>query len=298
MYEKDQTRIASSELADVLFGGISKYQKLLEKEKDNLRKNFPDEVILDSMFNGIPKRIINICPMVLCDKLCLDLLGKTAPDSLLTGIGLSMYPISTHDDLVDEFPHERMVVAGLAYTGDIAALQGAKILIENGFADIMAGIIEDICMNHYYQTLIVNSIWKESTDEAGYMRAISHTKYWAMIGLKAAMIYADRNDLNGFVRELADCYGTTCQLFDDMREIDDDVSNGYWSLPIILAKENNWDIMTSGGKNKSIERSRELAMERIMRAREICKNDFPQMENLIQKPTKAMSLVGFWRDTL
>lgn len=288
MYDKDQIRIASSELVDVLFGDISKYQKLLVAERDRIKKLFPDEAILNSMFDGMPGRIINICPMVLCDKMCFDLLGKEAPEKLLTGIGISMYPISTHDDLVDEFPQERLVIAGLAYSGDIAALQGTKILIENGYADVMAGIVEDICINHYYQTLIVNSIWKESTDEAGYMKAISHTKYWAGIGLKAAMIYAERNDLQSFVYEFADCYGTTCQLFDDMREINDDVSNGYWSLPIILARNNNWNLTTSEGKNKSIERSRQLAVERIIRAREMCeKNGFSQLGELVQRIEKA-----------
>lgn len=287
MYKKDQTRIASSELAEVLFGDISKYQGLLLAESERIKKSFPDKSILDSMFSGMPGRIINICPMALCDKMCIDLLGKEAPEQLLTGIGVSMYPISTHDDLVDEFPHERLIIAGLAYSGDIAALQGTKILIENGYADVMAGVVEDICINHYYQTLIVNSIWKETTDEAGYMRAISHTKYWAGIGLKAAMIYAKRNDLEGFVYEFADCYGTTCQLFDDVREIDDDVKNGYWSLPIILAGKNGWDLTTPEGKNKSIERSRELAVERMARAREICKNGFSRLGELVQRIEKV-----------
>lgn len=283
MYEKDQTRIASSELVDVLLGNISRYQKLLAKERDRIKSAFPDKAILDSMFDGMPGRIINICPMTLCDRMCIDLLGEEAPDELLSGIGLSMYSISTHDDIVDESPHERLTLAGLAYAGDITALEGAKILIENSYEDVLAGIIEDICTNHYYQTLIVNSIWKESTDEVGYMRAISHTKYWAVIGLKAAIIYAGRKDLRGFIYEFADCYGTTCQLFDDMREIDDDVTNGYWSLPIILARKNGWDLTTSGGKNKSIERSREIAVEKLSRAKKFCENSFPQLSNLIQR---------------
>lgn len=269
MYEKDYSRIASSELVNVLFGDISKYQDLLMMEKDKLKECFPDKAMLDSMFEGIPSRIINLCPMALCDKMCLDILGQEAPDELLAGVGISMYPISTHDDLVDEFPYNRLAVAGLVYAGDISALMGTKILIENGYADVMAGIVEDISINHYYQTLIVNSLWKNKTDEVGYMNAISHTQYWAAIGLKAAIIYAERMDMKDFVYQFANCYGTSCQLFDDMREIDDDIANGYWSLPIILATDNNWDLTTSEGKNLSIVRSREIALSKLKRAEEI-----------------------------
>lgn len=283
MYDKDQTRVASSELAEILLGNISKYKKLLAKEKDRIKNIFPDKAILDSMFDGVPSRIINICPMALCDRMCADLLGEEAPDNLLTGVGLSMYPISTHDDLVDETPDKKLTIAGLVYAGDISALEGSRILIENGYANVVIGITEDICINHYYQTLIVNSIWKETTDEAGYMHAISHTKYWAAIGLKAAIIYAKRDDLRSFIYDFADCYGTTCQLFDDMREIDDDTANGYWSLPIILARKNGWDLKTSEGKNKSIERSREIAVEKLAKAKKICRDNFPQLSDLIQR---------------
>lgn len=293
MYDKDKVRVASSELANILLGDISKYQKLLEKEKERLKNRYPDKDILDSMFDGIRGRIINICPMTLCDRMCMDILNKEAPNDLLIGVGLSMYPISTHDDLVDEMPKERLIIAGLAYAGDIAALEGAKILIEKGYANVTVGITEDICTNHYYQTLIANSIWKETTDEVGYMRAISHTKYWAAIGLKAAMIYAERNDLRQFVYEFSDFYGTTCQLFDDMREIDDDIVNGYWSLPIILARNNGWDLKTPNGKNKSIERSRELAIERLTKAKAICKDQFPQLLDLIRRIETAGCAIGY-----
>lgn len=290
MYEKDETRIASSQMADFILGDLSRYQKILMEEKNKLTKAFPDEAILDSMFNGISGRIINLCPMVLCDRMCIDILGKEAPDNLLAGIGLSMYPISTHDDLADEFPQQRLVAAGLVYSGDISALVGTKILIDNGYANVMAGIINDICTNHYYQTLIINSLWRCSTDEAGYMKAISHTKYWAVIGLRAAIIYSQRSDLHDFVHEFADYYGTVCQLFDDMREIDDDVENGYWSLPIILARNNNWDLTTSAGKNESIKRSRELAVERLEKAKKIS-NNFPQLADLVRRIEMAGSTI-------
>ena len=292
MYEKDETRIASSQMADSILGNLSRYQKILTEEKDKLKEAFPDEAILDSLFDGISGRIINLCPMVLCDRMCIDILGREAPDNLLAGIGLLMYPISTHDDLADEFPQHRLTAAGLVYSGDISALAGTKILIDNGYANVMAGIIGDICINHYYQTLIINSLWRCSTDEAGYMKAISHTKYWAAIGLRAAIIYSQRSDLHNFVYEFADYYGTVCQLFDDMREIDDDLENGYWSLPIILAKNNNWDLLTPAGKNESIKRSRVLANERLNQAKKICDN-FPQLADLVQRIGTAGSTIGY-----
>lgn len=154
-------------------------------------------------------------------------------------------------------------------------------------------IINLINKNHYYQTKIVSTLWTKPTDEKGYLEAISHTKYWLAIGLRAAAVFSKRNDLILFADEFAECYGTTCQLFDDMREIDDDIKNGYYSLPISLALKNGWDMTTADGLNNSIARSRELAIEYLTRARELCGTSFPRLLDLTNCMEKIRSAIAY-----
>lgn len=282
MYKKNQDRIASSSLKSLLFGDVEKYRKILSTEKNRIMKIYRDDSILDNMFSALDSRIINICPMVMCDSLLQDI-GIQAPNKLLAGIGLSMFSISTHDDLVDELPRERVIIAGLTYSGNISTLDGISVLIHQGYNDVAIEVIELINQNHYYQTKIVSTLWKNPTDEKGYLDAISHTKYWLAIGLRAAIVFSKRNDLIPFADEFAECYGTTCQLFDDMREIHDDVKNGYYSLPISLSMKNGWSLKTSDGLNASIARSRELAFEYLERAKVICGTSFPKLSDLINR---------------
>lgn len=284
--ERDSLRIASSELAPQLFGDISRHRGLLSKEKERLKQVYPDEGILDSMFDALDSRIINICPMVLCEALLADL-SREAPDELLVGVGLASFSISTHDDLVDEMPRERKMIAGLTYAGNIATLEGLKALIENGYGNVVLAIVDCINRNHYYQTKITETLWSGPTDEAGYLDAISHTKYWVAIGLKAAIVYAGREDLSEFVDEFSHCYGTTCQLFDDMREINDDVQNGYWSLPISLAQEAGLSLTDPDNLNLVIGRSREMALSCIERAKQLCGDSFPHLRNLVDRIERA-----------
>lgn len=292
MYEKDQGKIASSSLKSLLFKDISKYKKILSIEKKRLINTYPDADILDSMFSALDSRIINICPMVMCDSLLQDI-GIQAPDKLLAGLGLSMFSISTHDDLVDELPKERLNIAGLTYSGNISTLEGISILIQHGYYDVATEIIELINKNHYYQTRIVSSLWTSPSDEKGYLEAISHTKYWLAIGLRAATVFSKRTDLISFADEFAECYGTTCQLFDDMREIDDDIKNGYYSLPISLAIENGWDLRTADGLNASITRSRELAIGYLTRAKKLCGTSFPNLDDLTKRMEKIGSAIHY-----
>ncbi|MEI8103686.1 MAG: hypothetical protein WCG84_02140 [Candidatus Moraniibacteriota bacterium] len=72
-----------------------------------------------------------------------------------------------------------------------------------------------------------------------------------------------------------------------MREIDDDVKNGYWSLPVSLAHFNGWDISTNEGKRLSIETSRSLAEGYIKKAKELCGNQFLSLLDLVERIEKA-----------
>lgn len=291
-YGKDTERKASSELMSELLGDVSRYRSLLQKEKMSILSRYNDPSILNSIFASLDARIINLCPMALCDRMLRDL-NIASSDELITGLGLAMYSISTHDDIVDEFPRYRLVVAGLLYGGNIVTLEGLRLLCESGLSEVASSVIVCVNKNHYYQTKIVTSLWDHPCGQDDYLSAISHTGYWAEIGLRAALAFSQEQGLSDFVSEFAKCYGLTCQLFDDMREIDDDVKNGYWSLPISLAHFNKWDISTDEGKRLSIEISRSLAEGYIKKAKELCGSQFPSLLDLVERIEKAGSGIQY-----
>ena len=281
MYSKERERIASSEVETILLGDTSRYKNILLTQKNFLQDEYPDPV-LQSAFEGLDSRIISIAPMVLFDCMLSDLSIESRED-LLAGIGLMMYSISTHDDVVDEKPNDRLVIAGLTYAGDIATLEGVKKLMVAGCDNVTSIIIDYLNLTNYTQTKIVKKLWEQPSNEEVYLEAINTTRYWAEIGLQAAITYAGRPDLHDFVDQFSIYYGKTCQIFDDIREIKDDLENGYWSLPISLAHENNWDLSTTDGLNMAIRRSHEIAKEYIKQAQEICGTEFPNLRQLVDK---------------
>lgn len=291
MYNKDQERIASSEVVATLLGDVSRYRKILSVQKKILQKKYPDPV-LKSMFDGIDSRIISICPMVLFEAILCDL-GIEAKEDSLAGIGLIMYSISTHDDVVDEKPDDRLITAGLIYAGNIATLEGVKILMTNGYIDMASVVIDYLNITNYVQTKIVKSLWEQPSDEKTYLEAINTTRYWAEIGLQAAIAYAKRPDLHNFVDQFSMYYGKTCQLFDDIREIKDDLKNGYWSLPISLAYQNNWDLETTEGLNLAIQRPREIAKAYIKQAQKLCRINFPHLRQLVNNLATAGCAISY-----
>lgn len=111
--------------------------------------------------------------MVLCSALIHDL-GERPPGSLLTGVGLACFEISTHDDVVDELPWERTDIAAAIYAGNIATLEGIRTLINHEHPMVADAIIQQINLNHCYQTTITRTIWAEMTEEAGYLDAIGY----------------------------------------------------------------------------------------------------------------------------
>lgn len=268
MPEEDRPRIASSELAASLLGPVEEYQMLLHRMVQKLMHQYPDAA-LHECFRAIPSRIICLAPMALCASLVKDL-GLRPSETLLTGIGLACYEISTHDDVVDELPRERPDIAALVYAGNIVTLEGIRVLIDGDYGIIADAIIEYINLNHCYQTTITRTIWSEPTDEAGYLAAIGHTPYWVAIGLMAAITFCNRSNLRLLVIDFSEWYGMACQLFDDMREIDDDLQHGYWSLPIIMAREQELNLRRPEDKNWAIARSCELAIGYLDRATQLC----------------------------
>lgn len=276
---ESQKRIASSEMMDVLFGDTTQLQKILENHAAILNRNYAGKTCLSSQFSEIPGRIICVCPMVLCRALLSDLRIE-APEILLGGLGVAMYSISTYDDVVDERPKDQGVVASLIYSGNIASLYGLSLLWSEGYPDVAKRVVHLMNLNHCFQTDIVFSLWTAPADEAGYLDAISHTGYWASIGTVAAVTYASRSDLDNFATEFAHLYGRMCQIYDDIREIDDDLRNGYFSLPISIAIENGYDLADFVDRRKAVVRPKRIAEQCFKDIQTLCNGHFPALLDL------------------
>ncbi len=278
-------RIASSSIMDQLFGDTTRFRTILQDAIRPLIEHYGGTTALPAHFLAIPDRIICICPMVLCHAFLADL-NIQAPIDLLGPLGLSMYSISTHDDVVDESPKDRGVVAGLVYSGNIASLHGISLLFLNGYARVAQKIIQLMNLNHCFQTDIAFSLWTAPSDEATYFEAISHTGYWAAIGPVAAAEYAAlqndarNDDFQHFAQEFGTLYGRMCQVYDDMREIDDDRKNGYFSLPISIAMHHGYDLDSAADRERSIARPREIAGACFQDICNLCDTSWPSLFKL------------------
>lgn len=284
---KTPPRIASSEIADALFGDTTLFRRILSSYVPSLISCYEGETSLRRHFQAIPDRIICICPMVLCQAFLKDV-HQEAPHNLLGPLGLAMYSISTHDDIVDERPEARDEVAGLLYSGNIASLHGISLLVSNGYADVVKTVIHLMNLNHCFQTDIISSIWEQPSDEEGYLKAISHTGYWAAIGTSAAAEYAasgidEPQEVRNFALQFAQSYGRMCQVYDDVREIDNDLRNGYFSLPISIALERGYDLNDSVGRLKSIERPKRIAEQSFRDLCALCGSGWPTLLRLAER---------------
>lgn len=264
---KTPPRIASSEIADALFGDTTLFRRILSSYVPSLISCYGGETSLRRHLQAIPDRIICICPMVLCQAFLIDM-HQEAPHNLLGPLGLAMYSISTHDDIVDERPEARDEVAGLLYSGNIASLHGISLLVSNGYADVVKTVIHLMNLNHCFQTDIISSIWEQPSDEEGYLKAISHTGYWAAIGTSAAAEYVasgidEPQEVRDFALQFAQSYGRMCQVYDDVREIDNDLRNGYFSLPISIALERGYDLSVHSDRMRKRLRGQKRLPNRV-----------------------------------
>lgn len=102
------------------------------------------------------------------------------------------------------------------------------------------------------------------------------------------MTYANKPHLNEFVEEFSECYGLMCQIFDDMREIKDDVENKYWSLPVSFANQQSLNLDSINDLNRSIERSSEIAKTYFERAKNLCQTyGFNGLYDLVERIGKS-----------
>lgn len=270
-------------MMDVLFGDTARFRAILAQQADSLSGRYGGGTVLAEHFAAIPSRIICVCPMVLCDAMLTDA-SVSAPDDLLGGLGLAMYSISTHDDVVDERPEDRGSVARLIYSGNIASLEGAALLFSSGYERVARRVVDLMNVNHRFQVDIVFSLWAGPTNEAAYLAAIGHTGDWAAIGTVAAAAYLDRlRDLEDLALRFGKSYGRMCQIYDDIREIDDDRRNGYFSLPISIAIAANYNLDDPGERLHAVARPKALAAEAFQEIRELCGDRFPRLISLAQR---------------
>lgn len=280
-------RIASSEIMDMLFGDTTSFREILASYVPSLVANYGGQVSLPEHFRAISNRIICICPMVLCQAFLADM-HQDAPSNLLGPLGLAMYSISTHDDIVDERPEARDEVAGLLYSGNIASLYGISLLVTNGYANVAKTVIHLMNLNHCFQADIISSIWMRPSDEVGYLKAISHTGYWAAIGTLAAAEYAalkigESQATQAFALQFGQSYGRMCQVYDDVREIGDDLRNGYFSLPISIALEMGYDLNDPADQLKAVVRPKEIAEQSFRDLCGLCGNEWPTLLRLAER---------------
>lgn len=228
----------SSDVLKELYGEIDHYKKILKPYQEELIKQYPNDN-LEKYFTALGDKMIAIAPMAFCENMLLDL-GEIANDIDLAALGLHMLAISTHDDVVDELPRDRIEVAALTYVGNIATNEGSKLLIRQNHVKAAVTLLDTINKNHYYQQHVAETLWQHapnSFDE--YKDGVNHICVFISIGLKYALALANRLDLENQIEGYSNGYGIALQLFDDLREVEEDKMNGYRSFPIVEGEPYN-----------------------------------------------------------
>lgn len=221
----------SSDILTQLYGDTKKYRAILRPILRKLAREYPNPY-LKKLFFSLDKRIIAIAPMVFCDSLLLDL-GEKSDKVDLAALGLHMLAISTHDDVVDERPPDRIGLAALVYAGNIATNDGSRMLLKKGKKKASDALLEFINLNHFYQQHVVETLWQKRPESfVEYKDGINHICIFVAIGLVYGLALLGRMDLKKRVIEYANSYGVALQLVDDLREIEEDRMNGYWSFPL------------------------------------------------------------------
>lgn len=226
----------SSDLLKILLGNVDKHIQMMEFQANRLSVTYPDRE-LAATFSKLPKKILTIGPMSYCDSLASDL-GIKCPKEVLTAIGLVCLPITTHDDVVDETPNKRSQLAAFIYAGDIAMLEGLRVLFSNKYASVAKVLIDAVNQNHYYQQLRVKYLWERTpkTFEA-YKVGIRDVPVLVKVGLDCACAVAGASHLiRRRVDQFANGYGIALQIIDDIREVDEDRVSGYNSFPLLEGK--------------------------------------------------------------
>ena len=221
----------SSQILKSLLGDTSKYTAIMDIWSWKLQKKYPS-IYLKPIFLSLGHRLIALAPMVLFDSLLSDLKVKS-DEKILTVIGLSCLPIATHDDVVDETLNSKTYLSSLIFSGNISAMEGAKLLLRID-KKVASSIIDSIAQNHYLQQLGTEKLWQgKMVTKTQYLDGRKDVHALAKIGLVGALKVAGRDDLIGRIEQFARGYGIALQLIDDIREVNEDRLTDYRSLPLM-----------------------------------------------------------------
>lgn len=263
-----------------LFGETEKYRALLVPVAERLIRQYPQPEFVDP-WRSLPDRSISIAPMLLCDALVSDLGGRVS-ETVLTAIGACCFHISTHDDVVDEMPGDRSMVAALTYSGTIALIEGLRLLRQVGAPRVEDAMLEQIARNHELQQQCVRLLWaKRPSSFAEYHRGIAHDAVFAAIGLRTGLAVVNRPDLVARIEAMAEGYGTAFQLLDDIAEVREDARHGYASYPIV-----------EGAPYAVSLQEVSRALDRAVAA---CDPSWTWMEKLLEYPRQFASRFGHGR---
>ena len=223
----------TSSLVGDLYGDVTRYRELLIPVVAEVVKSYPDAG-LEKLFIVLPKKVIALAPMVICEAFHFDLTGKSVDDKALIALGMTMLPISTHDDIVDEMPKERDLVSCLVFAGNIMAIEGTRMLIEMDQKKALDILLQQINLNHYYQRKNISLIWEnKATNFSDYRPGIEHICVFNSIGALFGCALAEREDVREKALGFANGYGVAMQLIDDIREVEEDREVGYSSFPLL-----------------------------------------------------------------
>lgn len=273
---------SSSQIVKQVFGDTTKYTKILTKARDHLIEKYPDPY-LKPFFEKIPNKFISLAPMSLCESTLKDL-NINCPDDLLYCLGLSLYHVSTHDDIVDETPSDKNTLAALLYSGNISLLEAVKAFNSKGYHSELSTITDILNMNHYRQQIVVDKLWQlKQPTIAEYFDGCKHIVYFVQTGVLTAMAHAKTKKNYSKILSFCENFGMAIQLMDDMMEIEEDLQNGYWSLPIIRAHEkgiqnykNNPELL-----NMLIQDSKRAANQKLDVASAVLPNSYKNLKEKV-----------------
>jgi hypothetical protein len=277
-------KMGISKVLNKLYDHVPKYQAILDKEQQRIVKKYSDSS-MDVHINALKEHAISIGPMALCDSLLKDL-KVPCPDKLLAGLGVVSFHISAHDDLIDETPSKKVEQGALLYSGNITLLEGINILIDNDYTYVIKPLFEMIKENDLRQQKIIEILWGEKVPtKEEYLLGISHITSFMALGPVTALAFAGRMELRERIMRFSKNYGYACQLADDMREIECDVKNSYWSLPIIRAHEKGLKGFEKSNqkKNMLISELKDMSMEYMEEAKNSIPQDWANMQGIVSK---------------
>lgn len=222
----------SSDLVRFIPYNLPRYINILVEQKRRLKQKYRNKN-LSLVFETLPRKILTVGPVVLCDFLTMDL-GKKCPEEILSSIGVLSLQISSHDDAVDETPQAQAMLAALIYAGNIASLEGMKMLIKGGYGNIAALVIDVVNRNHLLQQKRIELLWNKTPRTfSEYKHGVADGAELIKIGVFAALELCGKNYLRRRLARFASHYALALQLIDDIREMEKDIQAGYHSFPLL-----------------------------------------------------------------